>query len=82
MKKALAISAAPIFALLCGCASQPLPVEELQADAAKAADQRGALELGCEAMTAQVLRQETRGLEATARPLHNAYYCDSINGWL
>jgi hypothetical protein len=59
MKKALAIRAAPVFALLCGCASQPLPVEELQPDAVKAADQRAALELGCDAMTAHVLRQET-----------------------
>lgn len=59
MKKALAIRAAPIFALLCGCASQPLPVEELKPDAVKAADQRAALELGCDSMTVHVLRRET-----------------------
>jgi hypothetical protein len=58
MKKALAISAAVVFALLCGCASKPLPVEELKSDAVKAAHQRGASEFGCEPVTIQILRQE------------------------
>ena len=56
MKKCLSVSAVMIAAVLGGCAAQPLE-DRLQPSAVKAAQQRGASELGCPAAAAEVLRK-------------------------
>jgi len=58
-KTSFAFSAVSVSALLCACASQPEPAEALQPAAVRAAQQRGASELGCPAATAAVLSKET-----------------------
>lgn len=60
MKESFAFSAVTITVMLFGCASQPLE-DRLEPNAVKAAQQRGASELGCTAATAEVLRK--RGIE-------------------
>jgi len=57
--KALTISAAGFFSALNGCASEPPPTEALQSIAVTAAQQRGAADLGCPAVTGQILTKET-----------------------
>ncbi len=59
MRKSLALGAAVMAAMVCGCASQPQPAEALQSGAVRAAEERGASELGCPAATAEVLSKET-----------------------
>jgi hypothetical protein len=52
-------SAIAICALACACASQKELAEQMQPDAVKAAQQRGASQFACPATTTQVLGEET-----------------------
>jgi hypothetical protein len=56
MKKSFAFSAVTMTVMLFGCASQPLE-DRLEPEAVKAAQQRGASELGCAAAAVDVLKK-------------------------
>lgn len=58
MEKFFALNAATLAAMLLGCASEPSE-DTLQPSAVKAAQQRGAAELGCPQATGEVLSKHT-----------------------
>jgi len=58
MKKPSAVLVVAISATLFGCQSQQQMVDEMQADAAQVAKQRGKFDLGCPTATATVLSKE------------------------
>jgi hypothetical protein len=83
MEKAYTICAAAVFATLCGCASEPLPTETLQSVAIRAAQKRGAADLGCPAASAQILSKETLPETQGSRwfdPPRKAAYTVAVSG--
>lgn len=59
IKRSFVPCAVAISALFSACASEPEPAEALQPGALRAAQQRGASELGCPAATAALISKET-----------------------
>ena len=58
MKTTRAFGAVAVAAIFCGCQSQSQMVDEMQADATQAANQRGKFELNCPTATASVISKE------------------------
>ena len=77
------LSATIVCALLSACAAQKDLKEQMQPDAVKAAQERGASQLGCSATTAQVVSadaiEEPQGT-GWYEPPHRAQYTVSVSG--
>ena len=83
MRRFFVSSAPAVFAVFCGCASEPPPTEALQPRALRAAQERGVTELGCPVATAEVLSKETiQEPQGTGwyEPPHRAEYTVAISG--